>query len=56
MDVTVTGMATDSLMIAPELVTQLTRRLADLDLKLEILGRNKARSEELADYLESTRP
>ena len=56
LDATTTSMAKDSLMIAPELVTQLTRRLADLDLKIAILGRNINRSAELADYLEGTRP
>ena len=56
MDATVTGMAKDALMIAPELETQLTRRLADLDLKITILERNRERSTELADYLERTRP
>lgn len=56
MDETVTGMAKDALMIAPELETQLTRRLADLEMKLAILGRNGERSTELADYLERTRP
>ena len=48
--------AKDALMLAPDLKTQLTRILAHLDLKLTILGRNKDRSTELADYLEGARP
>jgi len=56
LDATVASMAKDALMSAPDLETQLTRRLADLDLKLTILGRNEERSTELAGYLESTKP
>lgn len=56
LDPAVTSLAKDALIIAPGLGTQLTRRLADLDLKLIILERNKDRSTKLADYLESTRP
>lgn len=56
LDATAAGMAKDALMIAPDLETQLTRRLADLDMKLTILGRNKERSAELADYLERNSP
>ena len=56
LDEVIAGVAKDSLISAPGLVTQLTRRLADLDLKLQMLKRNEDRSSKLADYLESTRP
>ena len=48
-DAAVTGMAKDALIVAPELETQLTRRLADLDPKIIILERNRDRSTGLAD-------
>ena len=56
LEAALTATAKDSLIIAPELETQLTRRLADLDMKLKILQRNKDRSTTLADYLDSNRP
>ena len=56
LEATLTASAKDALIIAPELETQLTRRLADLDMKLKILQRNKDRSTTLADYLDSNRP
>ena len=56
LDAAVINMALDGLIIAPGLETQLTRRLADLDMKLIILGRNKDRSTRLADYLASAKP
>lgn len=56
LDPAVASLAKDALINAPGLETQLTRILANLDLKLGILERNKNRSTQLADYLESTRP
>ena len=51
------AVSTASMIIgAPDFALQLNRRLSDIDLRLSILGRNKQRSSDLADYLEQTRP
>ena len=48
-----TKSAIESLLGSPELATQLTRRLSDMDTKLRIMNRNMERSRDLADYMET---
>lgn len=56
LDAATISAAKEALLVTPGIDAQLTRRLADLDMKLQILERNKVRSNKLADYLESNRP